>query len=232
VVVTFDLSDLLVSASSLCLAMFGDDDDERNWDGRLQSEEGSGKKSESSEEDALHFTATIQEDKGPPGGIGSYLSRKEFGSNDANGIPDSGYVSHSSGGGSYSKLQLPTQAPIESFTMSVDRGFLGKNPGDRDMFISMDDLSSQKAKGLELVRLLREAEASGYTAEDIQLALNHCGESNPVNWLRENWGNMNETVMTLASNVGFEAKENTIGTLSKDEATEALRKHKEMFGPP
>ena len=153
--------------------------------------------------------------------------------------------------------------------MSVDRGFLGRAPGDRDsaMFKSMDDLSTQKATGLELVRLLRviiicrrnhfldskfrktafkilrnlrvllfdhtnsvfflqDAEQSGYTAEDVQVSLNHCGDSNPVTWLNENWDNMMETVMTLASNVGHEAEENTIGTLSKAEAKDALRKHK------
>ncbi|XP_040575747.1 uncharacterized protein [Lepeophtheirus salmonis] len=209
----------------------GEEEGEQNedsWDKKGSHRSDGLKKVESNEDEGLHFTATIeqQEGAGPPGGIGSYLSRREFGSNDANGMPDSGYVSHSSGGGSYTKLQLPTQEPIESFTMSVDRGFLGKNPTDRDMFISMDDLSSQKAKGLELVRLLREAEQAGYTAEDIQLALNHCGENNPIIWLKENWDNMNETVVTLASNVGFEAKENTIGTLSRTEATDALRKHK------
>merc|ERR1712020_39715 len=81
-------------------------------------------------------------------------------------------------------------------------------------------------KGLELVRLLREAEQNGFTAEDVQVALNHCGDANPVAWLKENWDNMMETVVTLASNVGHEAEENTIGTLSKPEAKEALRKHK------
>merc|ERR1719322_284781 len=92
----------------------------------------------------------------------------------------------------------------------------------------MDDLSAQKATGLELVRLLREAEQCGYTAEDVQVSLNHCGSDcvNPVTWLNENWENMMETVMTLASNVGHEAEENTIGTISKAEAREALRKHK------
>ncbi len=47
---------------------------------------------------------------------------------------------------------------MESFTMSVDRGYLGRSIGDRDpptIHRSMDDLSFQKAKGLELVRLLR-----------------------------------------------------------------------------
>lgn len=41
--------------------------------------------------------------------------------------------------------------------MSVDRGYLGRPPGDRDSQLhrSMDDLTFQKTKGLELVRLLR-----------------------------------------------------------------------------
>ena len=37
---------------------------------------------------------------------------------------------------------------------------------------------------------------------------------------------MIDTVMTLASNVGHEAEENTTGTISKAEARDALRKHK------
>ena len=76
------------------------------------------------------------------------------------------------------------------------------------------------------MHIIQEAEQSGLTAEDVQVALNHCGDANPVTWLKENWGNMMETVVTLASNVGHEAEENTIGTLSKPEAKEALRKHK------
>ena len=58
------------------------------------------------------------------------------------------------------------------------------------------------------------------------MAVNHCGDVNPIAWLTENWANMIDTVMTLASNVGHEAQENTIGTISKAEAKEALRKHK------
>jgi hypothetical protein len=55
------------------------------------------------------------------------------------------------------RLELPTLAPIEAFTMSVDRGYLGRTPGDNNpnMYKSMDDLTAQKATGLELVRLLR-----------------------------------------------------------------------------
>ena len=58
------------------------------------------------------------------------------------------------------------------------------------------------------------------------MALNHCGEANPVSWLKENINKMLDTVVTLATNAGHEAEENTIGTLSKGEALEALRKHK------
>ena len=62
------------------------------------------------------------------------------------------------GGLSQCSLHLQGQAPIESFTMSVDRGYLGRAPpGEREpqMHRSMDDLTFQKTKGLELVRLLR-----------------------------------------------------------------------------
>lgn len=123
---------------------------------------------------------------------------------------------------------------MRSFTMSIDRGFHGgpsKNMGsisqNLDRFRSMDDLGAkEKNSGAELVKLLREAEKSGFTSEDVQVAVNHCGDMNPIAWLTENWANMIDTVMTLASNVGHEAEENTIGTISKAEAREALRKHK------
>ena len=72
----------------------------------------------------------------------------------------------------------------------------------------------------------QEAEKSGFTSEDVQVAVNHCGDVPPIAWLTENWANMIDTVMTLASNVGHEAEENTIGTISKAEAKDALRKHK------
>ena len=128
-----------------------------------------------------------------PGGIGSYLSRREFGSNEdqKNNTGDSGYISHGSGfGAAYPKMKLPTQAPIDSFTMSVDRGYLGRDSehdGSRgNQYRSMEDLSAQRNKGMELVRLLRDAEKGGFTPEDLQVALNHCGESGPVLWLAEN----------------------------------------------
>ena len=66
---------------------------------------------------------------------------------------------------------MQSQAPIEAFTMSVDRGFLGRNPlGEKDDDFnelamhhkSMENLATgnnnggrKKNTGLELVRLLR-----------------------------------------------------------------------------
>ena len=167
-----------------------------------------------------------------PGGIGSYLSRREFGSNEdqKNNTGDSGYISHGSGFGAYPKMKLPSQAPIDSFTMSVDRGYLGGggggDEGPRSQYRSMEDLTAQKNKGMELVRLLRDAEKGGFTPEDLQVALNHCGESNPVLWLAENMDKMIATVTTLSNNVGNEAEKNTTGNLTSAEAREALRKHK------
>ena len=128
-------------------------------------------------------------------------------------------------------MKLPSQAPIDSFTMSVDRGYLGcgggaEHDGSRNLHRSMEDLSAQKNKGMELVRLLRDAEKGGFTPEDLQVALNHCGESNPVLWLAENMDKMIATVTTLSNNVGNEAEKNTTGNLTNAEAREALRKHK------
>jgi hypothetical protein len=33
--------------------------------------------------------------------------------------------------------------------------------------------------------ILQEAEQAGFTSEDIQVAVNHCGDTNPVEWLRQ-----------------------------------------------
>ena len=65
----------------------------------------------------------------------------------------------------------------------------------------------------------------GYSAEHLQIALSLCGESQPVNWLKDNWLNMVDTVVTLATNYGQERVENDIGTLSRPEATRAILKH-------
>ena len=66
---------------------------------------------------------------------------------------------------------------------------------------------------------------SGYSAEHLQIALSLCGDSPPVGWLKDNWLNMVDTVVTLATNYGQERIENDIGTLSRSEATRAVLKH-------
>lgn len=72
----------------------------------------------------------------------------------------------------------------------------------------------------------QEAEQNNFTAEELQIALELCDEENPVTWLRDNWQNMIDTVATLATNYGHERKENNVGTISQQEAREALRLHK------
>ncbi|KAG4079394.1 hypothetical protein HA402_008086 [Bradysia odoriphaga] len=72
----------------------------------------------------------------------------------------------------------------------------------------------------------REAEQNRFTAEELQAALTHCGNQNPINWLRDNWPKLIDTVRTLATKYGQERKENIVGTISAIEAREALRLHK------
>ncbi|XP_063229781.1 LOW QUALITY PROTEIN: E3 ubiquitin-protein ligase lubel [Bacillus rossius redtenbacheri] len=97
---------------------------------------------------------------------------------------------------------------------------------------NLEDLVQQqraeamKSQGLELVKLLREAEQENFSPEELQVAMSHCGDQGPVQWLRGNWRNMIDTVVTLATNYGHERKENNVGTVSAKEARDALRQHK------
>ena len=75
------------------------------------------------------------------------------------------------------------------------------------------------------LNFLQEAEEHQFTADDLGVALSHCENGDPVAWLLENWRNMIDTVVTLATNYGHERKENTIGTISASEARDALRTH-------
>jgi E3 ubiquitin-protein ligase RNF31 len=65
----------------------------------------------------------------------------------------------------------------------------------------------------------------GFEAEHLQIALSLCGDSQPVNWLRDNWLNMVDTVVTLATNYGHERPDNNIGTLTREEATRSVLKN-------
>lgn len=57
-------------------------------------------------------------------------------------------------------------------------------------------------------------------------ALKYCGpNSHPLVWLQEQWPRLITTVQSLATKYGQEREQNTIGTISKMEAREALRLH-------
>ncbi|XP_062707216.1 E3 ubiquitin-protein ligase lubel isoform X16 [Aedes albopictus] len=78
----------------------------------------------------------------------------------------------------------------------------------------------------ELINLIKEAAQHNFTADELQAALSHCRDKHPVQWLRDNWSKLVDTVQTLATKYGHEKRENTIGTISSTEAREALRLHK------
>ncbi|KAL1491493.1 hypothetical protein ABEB36_012082 [Hypothenemus hampei] len=90
---------------------------------------------------------------------------------------------------------------------------------------------SYKYHGMELVKLLREAEQYKYTADEVQAALLHCKEANPIVWLNEHWHNIVSNVQTLATQLGREGPFNIVGTVSEKEAREALRMHKGDLWP-
>ncbi|KAG1686327.1 Retrovirus-related Pol polyprotein from transposon 17.6 [Nymphon striatum] len=107
-----------------------------------------------------------------------------------------------------------------------------RNLKRREYYLSMEELvqkrkqDSLRQQGFELVKLLREAEKFNFTADDLRVALNHCGsKQNPIQWLQDNWKNMVETVETLATNYGHDKRDNDVGILSNEEAKEALRHH-------
>lgn len=68
--------------------------------------------------------------------------------------------------------------------------------------------------------------ANSYAYEEIQIALSHASDGDPLAWLNENWQKLIETVQTLATKYGQEHKENIVGTISSIEAREALKSNK------
>ena len=84
------------------------------------------------------------------------------------------------------------------------------------------NLSSLTRQGLELVDLLREVERNGLSTDDVQVALAR-DPVNPLDWLKNQWPHLIETVQVLATTQGKELRENNVGLLSKNEARDALR---------
>ncbi|XP_076270641.1 linear Ubiquitin E3 ligase isoform X1 [Rhynchophorus ferrugineus] len=90
---------------------------------------------------------------------------------------------------------------------------------------------SYKNQGMELVKLLRDAEQYKFTADEVQAALLHCKDMNPIEWLKEHWDATIASVQTLATQMGREGPMNIVGTVSEKEAREALRAHKGDLWP-
>ena len=80
-----------------------------------------------------------------------------------------------------------------------DRSFVGSRCGSREDLLNPYNCSASSSTGMEMIRLLRDAERKGFTADDVEVAL-HCSPTEPLEWLEENWSNMVETVLRLANN--------------------------------
>ncbi|XP_023166274.2 uncharacterized protein LOC111596335 isoform X2 [Drosophila hydei] len=77
---------------------------------------------------------------------------------------------------------------------------------------------------IEMHIILKELELYKFTVEELEAALKYCGpDVHPIQWLRENWHKLVQTVQSLSTKYGQERAENTIGTISQNEAREALR---------
>ncbi|CAH1270169.1 RNF31 [Branchiostoma lanceolatum] len=81
-----------------------------------------------------------------------------------------------------------------------------------------------RTEGLQMIKWFREAEHAGFLPEEVQAALFHCGNGNPVSWLKENWQELVASVAAQATEEGKKLKINIVGVITTQEATEALRK--------
>ncbi|KAH8402533.1 hypothetical protein KR222_008244 [Zaprionus bogoriensis] len=77
---------------------------------------------------------------------------------------------------------------------------------------------------IEMHIILKELELYKFTVEELEAALKYAGpDTHPIQWLRENWHKLVQTVQSLSTKYGQERAENTIGTISQNEARDALR---------
>ncbi|XP_032307338.1 E3 ubiquitin-protein ligase lubel isoform X6 [Drosophila ananassae] len=76
----------------------------------------------------------------------------------------------------------------------------------------------------EMHIILKELELYKFTIEELEAAVKYCApDTHPIQWLRDNWQKLVQTVQSLSTKYGQERGENTIGTVSQNEAREALR---------
>ncbi|XP_022686425.1 uncharacterized protein LOC111259021 isoform X2 [Varroa jacobsoni] len=84
----------------------------------------------------------------------------------------------------------------------------------------------EKENALQLMKAIKEGEAVGFSAEDIQIAKSLCADANPVFWLQTNWAHIIETVIHLANSYVAENALENVGQLSVMEAQAALRRQR------
>ena len=72
----------------------------------------------------------------------------------------------------------------------------------------------------------QDAEKMGYNPEDVSVALSLSNDKGAIEWLKENWNHMIETVSTLASNQLKDKMESDVGEITYAEAKQALRSNK------
>ncbi|XP_023248282.1 uncharacterized protein LOC106642482 [Copidosoma floridanum] len=113
----------------------------------------------------------------------------------------------------YFRSREPSQSRyVETMSNSSGSG-VTVNPGRQSL----------TRQGLELVEVLREAERRGYSADDIQVALVQ-DPANPLDWLKNQWPHLIETVQILATTRGKDMGDgNDIGTLTPIESKDVLR---------
>lgn len=81
-----------------------------------------------------------------------------------------------------------------------DRSYYGSRCSSREDLLNPHAATyGSGSSGMEMIKLLREAEKKGFSADDVEVALSF-SPSDPLEWLDENWSSMVETVLRLANN--------------------------------
>ncbi|XP_064611767.1 E3 ubiquitin-protein ligase lubel-like [Liolophura sinensis] len=102
--------------------------------------------------------------------------------------------------------------------------------GSRDVAQALEAVNHHRAAkqqlddGKKVIALLRDADKLGFVPEELQIALEMCGNKKPVDWLKENWQDMIDTVIALATSEGQASTHNDIGQITDVEAKESLKK--------
>ncbi|KAI8479486.1 CD40 signaling pathway [Branchiostoma belcheri] len=81
-----------------------------------------------------------------------------------------------------------------------------------------------RTEGLQMIKWFRAAENAGFLPEEVQAALLHCENGDPVQWLKENWQGLVASIATQATEESKKLKTNIVGVITTQEAAEALRK--------